>query len=522
MQVTETQIDDLTRHFRVAVPLADIERKVESKLSELARSAKLPGFRPGKVPLSLLRKRYGQSVKSEVVEEAINETSRAVISERGIRIALPPKVEVDALPGQGDAQGDLQYTMAVEVLPEITPPDYDQLRVERLVPEPDEDELQRRLERFAEAMGEEQVVEEDRPAQAGDIVVFDILSPEDRYPFEAEGGHGARVRIGGEGPLGEFGAQLEGLAKGARAQPTLTLPAEARADLAGQQRTFDIEIKELCVRQPAVLDDALAQRGGWESLEDLQEWLRRNHETDLKSMARMKVKRALLDQLAELYTFAVPKGLVDREYQSIVRQLAGAPEEGSGDGPDGGPEGSAEGTAPTHPDHEGHEHCGHDHDHDHGHDHAHAHEHDHAHGHDHEHGHGHQHAHDHAHGGAAADAELPEEKQREYRSLAERRVRLGLVLAEVGRLNNLGVSQEELGKAMIAQARRYPGQERQVLEFLRGSPEAQEAVAAPILEEKVVDFILELAQVTERRVSAGELLRETEDETTSGLESTEG
>ena len=516
MQVTETQIDDLTRQFRVAVPLADIERKIESKLSEMAQSARLPGFRPGKVPVSLLRKRYGPSVKSEVVEEAINETSQAVISERGIRIALPPRVEVDALPAQGDPQGDLQYTMAVEVLPEITPPDYAQIRVERVVPEPDEAELERRLERFAEAMGEETVVEEDRPAAAGDIVVFDILSPEDRYPFQAEDGRGVRVRIGGEGPLGEFGAQLEGLAKGVRAQASLTLPAEARADLAGRQRTFDIEIKELRVRRPAMLDDGLAQRGGWENLEDLRGWLRRNHETDLKSLARMKVKRALLDRLAELYTFAVPKGLVDREYQTIVRQFAAdeAGETGGDSAPD--PDRAAA------------------HDHHHDHDQSHDHVRDRSRGHDHSGGHDHPDGHEHVHGSAAStgggevgapaavDTALPEEKQQEYRSLAERRVRLGLVLAEIGRLNNLGVSQEELGKAMIAQARRYPGQERQVLDFLRKSPDAQEAVAAPILEDKVVDFILELAQVTERRVSAEELLREAEDEPTSGSESSEG
>ena len=110
------------------------------------------------------------------------------------------------------------------------------------------------------------------------------------------------------------------------------------------------------------------------------------------------------------------------------------------------------------------------------------------------------------------------EKRQEYRALAERRVRLGLVLAEIGRVNNLRVTQEEIGKAMIAQARRFPGQEQMVLEFLRKNPQAQESLAAPILEDKVVDFILEMAEVSERTVPADELLREPEAETTSAKE----
>jgi trigger factor len=115
----------------------------------------------------------------------------------------------------------------------------------------------------------------------------------------------------------------------------------------------------------------------------------------------------------------------------------------------------------------------------------------------------------------AAKPAISEDKQREYRALAERRVRLGLVLAQVGRVNNLRVTPEELGKALIAQARRFPGQEQAMLEFLRKNPQAQESVAAPILEDKVIDFILEMAQVSERRVSAGELLRDDGGGTTS-------
>src|SRR5512132_1581740 len=115
MQVIETQIDELTRQFRIAVPAADLERKVETKLNELAHSVRLPGFRPGKVPVALLRKRYGASVKSEVIGEASDETSQAGSSDGGTRGAMPPRGER----AESREQGELEYTMAIEVLPEV-------------------------------------------------------------------------------------------------------------------------------------------------------------------------------------------------------------------------------------------------------------------------------------------------------------------------------------------------------------------------------------------------------------------
>ena len=476
MQVTETQIDELTRQFRIAVPAADIERKVETKLNELAHSVRLPGFRPGKVPVALLRKRYGASVKSEVVGEAINETSQAVISDRGIRVAMPPRVELAESP----QQGDLEYTMAVEVLPEITPPDYAQIRLERLVAEVDDAEIERRLRRFAEAVGEETPLHEARPVGENDIVVIDILDPQDKWPFDNEHCEGVRIRVGRDGPLPGFGEQLLGLSTGARAAITVTLPDDIeRRDLAGTEKTFEIDIKELRTRQPAPIDDELAKKGGWGSLEEMRNWLRQQHETELKSHARLRLKRALLDRLAELYAFSVPKGLLEREYETLVRQLTEA------ESPSGGAAGESSAAAESEHVHD--EHCGHEP----------------------------------AHGDELAltsSKALSEEKRREYSALAERRVRLGLVLAEIGRVNNLRVSSEELGKAMMAQARRFPGQEQAVLEFLRKNPQARESLAAPILEDKVIDFILEMAQVSERTVSVGELLRDVDAETTSSTD----
>lgn len=483
MQVTETHVDELTRHFRVALPAVEIDRKVDAKLNELAQSARLPGFRPGKVPVSLLRKRYGASVKHEAVEEAISESSRALISERGLRIATPPRVELAGSPNEGD----LEYTMAIELLPEITPPDYGAIRLERLVAEVEEDEIERRVRRFAEAVGTETQVSESRPIEPNDIVVLDIVGPEDRWPFDAGHDRGIRVRAGHEAPLPGFADQLLGLSVGAQAVITVTLPTNAkREDLAGQEKSYEVEIKELRIQEPAEINDELARKGGWDDLENMRGWLRQQHESELKAYSRLRLKRALLDQLADVYAFDVPQGLWDREYRALVQQVVA-----ESAAPQADAESSSEEAAHVHD-----EHCTHDHD-------AES---------EHSHGDGEQpEANEHA----DLEVTLPSEKRDEYRALAARRVRLGLVLAEIGRINNIRVTEEELGKAMVAQARRFPGQEQAMLEYLRKHPQAQEAVAAPVLEDKVIDFILEMAQVDERSVPAAELLRDIDADTTS-------
>jgi len=105
-----------------------------------------------------------------------------------------------------------------------------------------------------------------------------------------------------------------------------------------------------------------------------------------------------------------------------------------------------------------------------------------------------------------------EEIKKEFREIAERRVRLGLLLSEVGRLNNIEVTQEEVNRALIEEARRYPGQERKVVDFYRNHPEALAQLRAPLFEDKVVDFIVEMAKVTEKPISSAELLRASEED----------
>jgi trigger factor len=336
-----------------------------------------------------------------------------------------------------------------------------------------------------------EAVEDGRPAREGDVVLIEIADvgkePGGDMDAPASPPPTLPVEIGAEPtPLAK---ELIGLAVGAAKRITLPLSntdTEPNAATEGEPAAakpasieYDVVVKEIRVPQPQPIDDALAQRYGVENVETLRQRVRDEHANELKAASRMLMKRALLDTLNEKYALSLPKSLVEQELGAVAQQLYG----------DAVPSGQA-----------------HDHDRDHDHDHDHAHAHDHDLDHDHCNDPGHDHAHDHVEA-PAGTPELTDEQRAECRSLAERRVRLGLVLADVGRANAVKVLAEDLNKAIIAEAQKYPGQHREVIEFFRTNKRAQDALSAPILEDKVVDFILEMASVSDREVSVDELMK---------------
>ena len=179
MQVTETKAEGLKREFKIIVPADDIERRVSGRLDEMARTARLPGFRPGKVPVSLLRKRFGPSLMGEVLEQTVNESTQSTMSERGLRPVMQPKIEITAF----DAGKDLEYTLAVELMPEITPVNLATIAVERTVVAPDEKRVDSVLEQLAKSQGATQPIAEERPCQDGDVVVIDFVGRKDGVEF---------------------------------------------------------------------------------------------------------------------------------------------------------------------------------------------------------------------------------------------------------------------------------------------------------------------------------------------------
>lgn len=506
MEVTETSADGLKREFRIVVPAGELEGKVVGRLDELGRTIRLPGFRPGKVPMQILRRRYGPSVLGEVLESTVQNSSADTIRERNLRPALPPKFDIVSF-SEG---ADLEYKMLVEILPEIPEPEFGDLGIERLAVEVPEESIEAAIQRMAEQQRKSEPVE--RPAEMGDILVIDIEGRIGDDEIPGAGGKDRQIVLGGGGFIPGFEEQLVGAAAGEHREVRTTFPEDyAASHLAGKEAVFEVDVKEVRQRAPAVVDDELAVAVGLENLAELRDEVRQQMERDYAVAARLRLKRTLLDKLAERYDFPVPVGMVDLELDNIWAQRQAEREQQVEQGAEAGEVGVATGEMDVEAAEEPSAAAAPAHD---------------------------------AQSDAPAppadaagtepspvgDAEPPKDAaaegataegasaesaiaeaaeaaaKAEYRKIAERRVRLGLLLAEVGRSNNITVTQDELNQAITREVRRHPGYERQALDFYRQNPEAVASLRAPIFEDKVVDFIVELAKVPERRVTPQELL----------------
>ena len=462
MQVTETAADGLKREYTITVPAGDLEQEITRRLGEIGRQVRLPGFRPGKVPMQILRTRFGPSVRGEVLQSTLQASSAEAISERKLRPALPPKVDIVS----ANEGADLEYKMAIELLPEIPEPSFAELDIERLVVEVPEEEVDGAIERIAEQQRKSEVVE--RPAENGDILIVDVEGRIGEREIPGAGGKDRQIVLGAGSSIPGFEDQLVGATAGERREVRVTFPADyAVADLAGKDADFDVDVKEVRQRLPIAIDDELGQAVGLENLAELRQELRQRLQRDYDAASRLRLKRSLLDKLAEGHDFPVPPGMVDLEFDNIWGQyearreappaVAGAeaiPAAAGDAGADTIPAIADDDAVPT----------------------------------------------------AAGPGQNEEAARAEYRRLAERRVRLGLLLAEVGRKNNITVTPDEVNQAITREARRHAGYERHVLDFYRQNPGAIDTLRAPIFEDKVIDFIVELAKIAERKVTPQELL----------------
>jgi trigger factor len=447
MQVTETLSEGLKHEFRVVVPAAELDAKLNERLDALKGQVRINGFRPGKVPVSHLKRLYGRAAMAEVIEATVRDANSQIVGDRGFKLAADPKItmpeEAGAIEQLIAGKTDLDYKVAVEVVPPIALADFKEIKLTRLVSEVTDAEVDEALSRIAEQNRPYLPKAEGGKAETGDRVVISFAGTINGEPFEGGSAEDAPVLIGSNSFIPGFEDQLVGIAVGETRTVKVTFPAHYMNEaLAGKDAEFTVTAKSIASPDTVTMDDAFAKSLGLESLAKLRDAVKDRLTREHNSMSRQKIKRQLLDALDKLHKFEPPPTLVeeefDRVWKSVLQELENERK-------------------------------------------------------------------------TFADENTTEEKAKaEYRAIAERRVRLGLVLAEIGEKNNIVVSDDELNRAVMEQVRQFPGQEKRVYDYYRQNPQAVAGLRAPIFEEKVVDFLLELAEVTENKVAREELYKEDE------------
>ena len=354
---------------------------------------------------------------------------------------MQPKVDVTSPLAPAAEPADLEFTVEVELLPEITPPDFAAVSLTRLKAEPEAEVVDKALADIASRQRTLEAVEEPRPATKGETLTVDYTGSIDGVPFPGGAGKDADIEVGGPNFIPGFTEQMEGMAPGETRTIAVTFPEEyGTRDLAGKAAQFEIVAKTLKIANVPALDDQLAEKMGFDTLDDLRGAIVRQMQREFDGMSRMRIKRDLLDHLSKAAEFAVPPSMVEGEFRQIWDRVEADQKAGKLDAEDQGKD----------------------------------------------------------------EATL----RSEYHAIAERRVRLGLLLADVGRTQGVQVTSDEMTRAMRSEAAKYRGQETEVMEFFRKNPQAAESLRGPIFEDKVVDYILDQAKVEERSVTPEELAAE--------------
>ena len=451
MEVIEQNAEGLERRFTVKVPASELGAKLDARLEDLKGRAHLKGFRKGKAPVSHLRKLYGKGIMGEIVQEIVSETSSKAFSERSLRPATTPHPHLKGdIEAVFSGKADLEYEVHAEILPEFEPADVAGLAITRPVAEVPEADIDEALKNLADQNKTYEARGKTAKAKDGDLVVIDFLGKIDGVAFPGGEGEKHELVLGSGAFIPGFEEQLVGAKADTDLTVTVTFPAEYRAsDLAGKEATFDVHVHEVKAPKDAAVDDDFAKGLGLADLADLKARVKERLEADYRQLSRAHAKRALLDRLDEAHSFDLPKSMVEAEFQQIWRQvLASERDEEDKDKSD-------------------------------------------------------------------------DELKSDYRKIAERRVRLGLVLAEIGRRAEVQVPKEDLQRAVQSQAIReaqmlqMQGQNvspQQVLQYFQQTPEAIAQIRAPLFEERVVDYVLERAKVTDKTVSKDELLKEPDGE----------
>ena len=434
MQVTETISDPLHREFTVLIGATDLEAKLTGKIEEMQPKIHLKGFRPGKAPVSYLKKTYGKSLMGEIVNETINESSEQLLKEKEIKPATTPRVDfVNPLDNVIAGTADLEFIMKVDLMPDFTLANLSELKAERLVADVTDDAVEETLKRLADSQKTYSDKGEGAVAQKGDAVTIDFEGSIGGEAFEGGKAEGFDLTLGSGAFIPGFEDQLIGAKAGDERTVQVQFPENYNApNLAGKDASFAVKVKALKAADDVAVDDEFAKKVGIDSLADLRSRIREQVQGEYARASRTHLKRRILDALDAAHSFDLPGGMVQAEFDAIWQQVQA--------------EMQREGVTPE------------------------------------------------------DENKSEDELKAEYRAIAERRVRLGLVLARIGEQNAITVGQDEVNRALAAQARQYPGREKEVIQHFTSNPQAMAQLRVPLFEDKVIDFLGELIEVQDRKV----------------------
>ncbi|WP_417904985.1 trigger factor [Candidatus Tisiphia endosymbiont of Micropterix aruncella] len=433
MQVTELKNEGLDFEVKVVLPSSKIANEVQKELASLAKKVKLDGFRVGKVPISIVNKKYKQSVRSDVVNHEINHAVQHVIKDHKLKTVGDPQLENL----RNEENEDIEFTLKFELLPDIELPNFKKMKITHPKLVIKEDDVNKQIDKLA-SISKIYNKESKGKVKKGQEVTIDAIGYVNNEAFEGGKVTDYKLVIGSGAFIEGFEDQLIGTKTGDEVEVNVKFPEDYHMEqVAGQPAKFIVQVKAVHSADEVVVDDEFAKKFNCETLEELRDNISKSIENEYSESIRTLMKMSLFDQLEKLLTFNVPKSLIDQEI-SILKSQTERNSDSDSIFKD------------------------------------------------------------------KSEAEISEY----YNKLVLRRVRIGLMLSEYMKIKNLHIEQKDLVSAIMAQARKFPGQETAIFDFYKKNPNALEHLKGPLLEEKTVQHIFDNEVILEEKNYTKEKLEE--------------
>ena len=420
MKVTVDSKKGLKTNLKVFVDKKTIEEKIAVRLNELSKTANMKGFRPGKVPVGVLKRQFGKAVYGEVLEKILKETSTKALEEKKIKVAGQPKLELKSY-GEGK---DLNYTLEVNELPSIKLKSLDTIRLTHYEIKVTEDDTKKRIDDSAKNQNNFKEKDENEIAQNGDLIAFDYNATIENKNFEGGEGKNTQIVLGKDLFIKGFDKQLLGVKKNQKKEVIAILPENyPKKEFANKKASFKCTILSVKKPEAVKVDDQFAKNLGAKDLSDLKELISKQIQNQYKMNLDSLSKEKILNQIEKLHEIELPDNLVQQELALISQGLK---------------------------------------------------------------------------------KEDVEKNKKESEKIAKKRIKLGLILNELGENNNLKVDEQELRNEIQKQIQSMPGQQKQVLEYYKNNPSATVSLRGSIYEEKIINLIKEKSKQTKKIISVKE------------------
>lgn len=428
MQLTELKKDGLDYHVKVIIPAKKINEEIQKELLDLTKKVRIDGFRSGKVPLSVVSKKYRQSIKNDVLQHQISHTINDIIKNESLKISGEPAIEEL----KSEDNKDIEFVLKFELLPKIDMPNFKKISLEKPVVKVDKKSIDESIEKLVE-FSKEYTKEIKGKAAKGDQLILDAVGYIEEKAFEGGKLTNHKLVLGSKSFIDTFEDQLIGKKAGDEVTVKVTFPNEYHAsELAGKKAQFEVKIIAVHKAEVPEVNDEFAKKFNCEDVEKFRKQVEKNIATSYEGGVHTLMKMRLFDELEDILKFDVPTSLLEKEIDALKRQIK--------------------------------EH------------------------------------------GDEIKAKSEKEKEKYYKKLSLRRVRIGLLLSEYASVSNFKIEQADIQKAVMTHARNFPGHEAEIVKFYQNNPKALKSLSGSILEEKAVQAIFDKeVNISEKKYSEKEL-----------------